>query len=269
MMCVATAILFSACSERSGEPNRKKTAADFNAVWSSGLSAAAPFEGAEPRDLTTHIGYVQLFPWDIEVAAGMDQIMIFLPRTDVVGGTGRLTLRKDQDSSELFQIAFDEEAVQFFPMTDVQLSNMGWQEGTKILITFAEQLAAGNYSVDMEEGCIVAPDFDVKSPEYKDIWHFQVAEYGIEDVTFSSGDPYRAKVGDTVSLQIALRGDAVQCRLEITPDDAAKADLYELFEDGDYQITLTKQGDTMYSLYFYDIHGEELSILDHVVTVTE
>lgn len=269
ILCVAAALSFSSCSGQSGQTEGEKEAADFNAVWESGLSAAAPFADAEPRDLTTHIGYIQPFPNQIEIAMGMDQILILLPRTDVTGGPGRLTLNREDDSSEIQQIAFDNQAVQFLPMTKQELSDMGWEMGTKVSITFDEMLTSGSYAVEMEEGCILAPNFDIKSPAYTDVWSFQVAEYGIAGGDYSSGDSYHAKVGDTVSLQIALGGEAAECRLQITPENAAETETYELFENGTFHIAFTQPGDIVYSVFFYNAQGEEMGILDQSVTVTQ
>ncbi len=123
--------------------------------------------------------------------------------------------------------------------------------------------------MEMEEGCILAPDFDIKSPAYADVWHFQVAEYGIDQMDYSSGDPYHVKIGDTATLEIVLGGEAVKCHLKFTPENAAETAAFELLESGTYYIDFTQPGDVMYSLFFYNAQGEEIAILDHIVTVTE
>lgn len=261
--------MVTSCSGQSVQPDITKRTVDFNTVWPSGLSASAPFEGAEPRDLTAHIGYIQPFPNQMKTAMGVDQIFILLPRSDITGGSGHLTLSREGTSSEVKQVAFDSQAVQFLPMTKQELSDMGWEVGTKVLITFEKLLKPGSYAVEMEEGCILAPDFGVKSPAYANVWSFQVSEYGMADMECSSGDRRNAKVGDTVTLHIVLGGEAVKSRVEITPEDAATAAAYELSEDGTCQITFVRPGTIMYSLFFYNAQGEEIGILDHSITVTQ
>ena len=134
------------------------------AEWKEGLGPQQPYAGVPEVDLTQTMGYIMLYPRDKMPAEHFcDTLNIYLPREDIVRGTGELHLYDDE--GEVYAVSFsDESQVKISSLTEEEMSGLIWGGGTNISIKLPVSLELKkSYYVLMDAGCFTGTDGNVSS----------------------------------------------------------------------------------------------------------
>ena len=134
------------------------------AEWKEGLGPQQPYAGVPEVDLTQTMGYIMLYPRDKMPAEHFcDTLNIYLPRTDIVRGTGQLHLYDDE--GEVYAVAFEDESqVKISPLTEEEMNGLIWGGGTNISIKLPVSLELKkHYYVMMDAGCFTGTEGNVSS----------------------------------------------------------------------------------------------------------
>lgn len=214
--------------------------------------------------------------------AGIDQLTVYLRRSDIVAGSGSVTLGSaDGSVSETIQVSDTEKAI-FVPMTAEELLTQGWEEGTKAVF-FLEKPLAQNTScyVTLGADAFVSSDGSVHSEEIADttVWAIQTSPYGVylddtKPSVFterSASDQIKINgitAGSTVSGQIMMDGsDAVYAAIENSDPAMVTFDTTEFSASGAFSAAFAAAGETSFQITFYDAAGAPLKTLSLTVTV--
>ena len=202
------------------------------AQWENGRSPSQPYAGVPELDLNTTMGYIMLYPREKMPAEHFcDVLEIYLPREDIVAGSGSATLY--DGSTEMAKIDFsDSKQVEIRRLTEEEMQGLMWGGGTCVVMHLPVSLDFnGNYHVLMDEGCFTAAngavvnlpinndtawvpvlkgDFGVSTLYYSD------ASAGSENNEEENSDSsetieYKLKpnTGDNITFDLIMKGDAV------------------------------------------------------------
>lgn len=180
------------------------------AEWKEGLGPQQPYAGVPEVDLTQTMGYIMLYPRDKMPAEHFcDSLNIYLPREDIVRGTGELHLYDDE--GEVYAVSFaDESQVQILSLTEEEMNGLVWGGGTNISIKLPVSLEMKkNYYVLMDEGCFTASNGSVVSlPVNKEgAWAPVVnGDFGVENLAYRKEVAVVADAATDAAAEAAAAG---------------------------------------------------------------
>ena len=200
------------------------------------------------------------------VSAGINMLTISFPREDLIAGSGSVTVSNSADGTSQTIAMNDSSKVTVEPMTESELSKLGWTSGYQAKVLLDEVLAAdAQYYVTLSQDAFETQD-GIGTTEAKDGtgWQIQTSAYG-----FNLNLPIEGvKAGDTVYGQMLLGGsEAVYAVIENSDDAQATFEQTEFSEDGSIAVTFWQTGETTVSVSFYDADGTLLNTYSCDVTV--
>lgn len=225
-------------------------------LWENGLSAQKPYEDLPEVDLTEKLGYMMFYPTNGSVAdVQTDALEIYLPRTDVSAGDGKINLL-DKKSGEIvasFALS-DSDHVAFEVVDAADLEWIGWETGTQILVTLDTSLFIDReYYVTLDEAAIVVKEYAVANPEMTTQrgWSFSTAaDYGVESVTLEEDG--------SNTVRIKLGGSAVEAYPFLIGEGEISTDVEMLSENGSISIQQTDSENDQWGIAFADADGNAL-----------
>ena len=200
------------------------------------------------------------------VSAGINMLTISFPREDLIAGSGSVTVSNSADGTSQTIAMNDSSKVTVEPMTESELSKLGWTSGYQAKVLLDEVLAAdAQYYVTLSQDAFETQD-GIGTTEATDGtgWQIQTSAYG-----FNLNLPIEGvKAGDTVYGQMLLGGsEAVYAVIENSDDAQATFEQTEFSEDGSIAVTFWQTGETTVSVSFYDADGTLLNTYSCDVTV--
>ncbi len=200
------------------------------------------------------------------VSAGINMLTISFPREDLIAGSGSVTVSNSADGTSQTIAMNDSSKVTVEPMTESELSKLGWTSGYQAKVLLDEVLAAdAQYYVTLSQDAFETQD-GIGTTEATDGtgWQIQTSAYG-----FNLNLPIEGvKAGDTVYGQMLLGGsEAVYAVIENSDDAQATFEQTEFSEDGSIAVTFWQTGETTVSVSFYDADGTLLNMYSCDVTV--
>lgn len=200
------------------------------------------------------------------VSAGINMLTISFPREDLIAGSGSVTVSNSADGTSQTIAMNDSSKVTVEPMTESELSKLGWTSGYQAKVLLDEVLAAdAQYYVTLSQDAFETQD-GIGTTEATDGtgWQIQTSAYG-----FNLNQPIEGvKAGDTVYGQMLLGGsEAVYAVIENADDAQATFEQTEFSEDGSIAATFWQTGETTVSVSFYDANGTLLNTYSCDVTV--
>lgn len=200
------------------------------------------------------------------VSAGINMLTISFPREDLIAGSGSVTVSNSADGTSQTIAMNDSSKVTVEPMTESELSKLGWTSGYQAKVLLDEVLAADTqYYVTLSQDAFETQD-GIGTTEATDGtgWQIQTSAYG-----FNLNLPIEGvKAGDTVYGQMLLGGsEAVYAVIENSDDAQATFEQTEFSEDGSIAVTFWQTGETTVSVSFYDADGTLLNTYSCDVTV--
>ena len=200
------------------------------------------------------------------VSAGINMLTISFPREDLIAGSGSVTVSNSADGTSQTIAMNDPSKVTVKPMTESELSKLGWTSGYQAKILLDEALAGdAQYYVTLSQDAFETQD-GIGTTEDTDGtgWQIQTSSYG-----FNLNQPIEGvKAGDTVYGQMLLGGsEAVYAVIENADDAQVTFEQTEFSEDGSIAATFWQTGETTVSVSFYDTNGTLLNTYSCDVTV--
>lgn len=200
------------------------------------------------------------------VSAGINMLTISFPREDLIAGSGSVTVSNSADGTSQIIAMNDSSKVTVEPMTESELSKLGWTSGYQAKVLLDEVLAAdAQYYVTLSQDAFETQD-GIGTTEATDGtgWQIQTSAYG-----FNLNQPIEGvKAGDTVYGQMLLGGsEAVYAVIENADDAQVTFEQTEFSEDGSIAVTFWQTGETTVSVSFYDADGTLLNTYSCDVTV--
>lgn len=234
--------------------------------WQEGLSASRPFEYVDEIDLTARVGYIMTMPENATFTpCGVDTLTMYLPREDLGGMHGTLTVTDAQGNvcaeSDLSKANISD-------MTDADLDFYGWGGGKVVRVALDSALeSSGTYSVNIPAGAFELAGLSGESAalDGESMWTFGVREYGITNRSIAADTT--AHVGDTMTAHVQLGGNAVSARLIIDTPRTAESHDNGFSQSADFTIAFVSEGSAAYSVEFYDANGLLLGAVEDRVTV--
>lgn len=200
------------------------------------------------------------------VSAGINMLTISFPREDLIAGSGSVTVSNSANGTSQTIAMNDSSKVTVEPMTESELSKLGWTSGYQAKVLLDEVLAAdAQYYVTLSQDAFETQD-GIGTTEATDGtgWQIQTSAYG-----FNLNQPIEGvKAGDTVYGQMLLGGsEAVYAVIENADDAQVTFEQTEFSEDGSIAATFWQTGETAVSVSFYDADGALLNTYSCDVTV--
>ena len=200
------------------------------------------------------------------VSAGINMLTISFPREDLIAGSGSVTVSNSADGTSQTIAMNDSSKVTVEPMTESELSKLGWTSGYQAKVLLDEVLAADaqNY-VTLSQDAFETQDGNGTTEATDGTgWQIQTSAYG-----FNLNQPIEGvKAGDTVYGQMLLGGsEAVYAVIENADDAQVTFEQTEFSEDGSIAVTFWQTGETTVSVSFYDADGTLLNTYSCDVTV--
>lgn len=200
------------------------------------------------------------------VSAGINMLTISFPREDLIAGSGSVTVSNSADGTSQTIAMNDSSKVTVEPMTESELSKLGWTSGYQAKVLLDEVLAAdAQYYVTLSQDAFETQD-GIGTTEATDGtgWQIQTSAYG-----FNLNQPIEGvKAGDTVYGQMLLGdSEAVYAVIENADDAQVTFEQTEFSEDGSIAVTFWQTGETTVSVSFYDADGTLLNTYSCDVTV--
>lgn len=200
------------------------------------------------------------------VSAGINMLTISFPREDLIAGSGSVTVSNSADGTSQTIAMNDPSKVTVEPMTESELSKLGWTSGYQAKVLLDEALAGdAQYYVTLSQDAFETQD-GIGTTEATDGtgWQIQTSAYG-----FNLNQPIEGvKAGDTVYGQMLLGGsEAVYAVIENADDAQVTFEQTEFSEDGSIAATFWQTGETTVSVSFYDADGTLLNTYSCDVTV--
>ncbi len=186
--------------------------------------------------------------------AGLNELTISFQRSDIMTGTGTLTV--SGPTSETISMQQDAAKVSIVPLEAEELAVLGWTEGCKAVIHLSTPLAqSSDYSVTLSDDAFMTADGAIHSAAVSDpaAWTIHTSEYGF------SVDKTNLTAGSTVTGQIMMDGTAATYACIEGADPAMVSfDMGEFSASGSFNATLNASGKTSFNVSFYDVAGGNL-----------
>lgn len=248
------------------------------AEWPEGMSANKPYTGSPEVDFNETIGYMILMPLKgSTVKAGELTLSIYMPRTDVKIGEGKLTLNCKEDR-QAEEVEFNEENVVLREMTEEELTALLWGSGVVFEIALEKPLTANrNYYVQLSEGCIASEEYEAKSPKISrnDVWYFNtntpnyienVKYYRMADGKEKAVSEESVKAGDMVRIKVNMGGEAVAYAI-CCDQGVIKPEETYFEEAGETSIQFPNTGEVIWSVVYMDAEGKHVDEVSFVTQV--
>ena len=201
--------------------------------------------------------------------AGIDELTVYFQRTDIAAGTGTVSVVNSADNSAVDTITVSDTARTVIePMTEEELLEKGWSEGTKATLYLAAPLAQNSaYYVTLSQDAFASADGTAHSEEVSDpsIWSIQTSEFGFGLDKSKTGG---LTAGSTVSAQIMMDGTAATyAAIENVDPAMVTFDQGEFTASGTCNATFNASGTTTFQVSFYDEAGTQLYTIDYTANV--
>ena len=264
------------------------------AEWGEGLSPAKPYSGVPEVNLQETMGYIMLYPRaKMPGETFCDVVELYLPREDIVRGSGELRLYSAEDELISTSHFENEEEVEIRALTEEELKGLMWGGGTCVSAHLPVSLELGkNYYVLMDEGCFTAADGAVKSLAIRahDAWEPVVnGDFGVQNLSYRAGTdlpPESAaeeaaapmtdseaaaaleeaeitlspKKGDTVVLDVVIGGDCVSA-VFFSDDGTVTFDELEYTASGRVTGHITGEDGFTWGVVFLNADGDVLDVV--------
>ena len=200
------------------------------------------------------------------VAAGSDELVIYVPYAGCKAGTGTITVNDINGMPYDTISASSTDHVKVTDLTAEEAALYNWTEGSKMVITMNFGLGADTtYYVTLTDGVIVSAD-DTRSNEAvtdQEMWSFDTSAYGIQ---FARTNGAVFHNGETVNVTVLLNG-AANAHLDY-------ADGILGFSQADFTqdapaatVTMNGSGEAAFTLSFYDAEGNIIDMAEGTITV--
>ncbi len=201
--------------------------------------------------------------------AGIDELTVYFQRTDIAAGTGTVSVVNSADNSTVDTITVSDTARTVIePMTQEELLEKGWSEGTKATLYLAAPLDQNSaYYVTLSQDAFASADGTAHSEEVSDpsIWSIQTSEFGFGLDKSKTGG---LTAGSTVSAQIMMDGTAATyAAIENVDPAMVTFDQGEFTASGTCNATFNASGTTTFQVSFYDEAGTQLYTIDYTANV--
>jgi hypothetical protein len=161
-------------------------------------------------------------------------------------------------------VTSDTEHVFFDAMTEEELQDAGFAEGTRVTVVLPDALEQETlYYVTLTEQAFSSADGSILSASLDDdtTWQIETGRCG-----FTLDEEGALYAGDTVTAQILLGEEAVYAQIDQVDADALTFAETEFSESAEVEVTLQKSGRTTFQISSY---AEDGSLLEEVaVTLT-
>lgn len=200
--------------------------------------------------------------------AGTNELTISFQRSDVLPGSGAITLYNAADSTEIEKINMNDAAkVGMEALSSEELAELGWAGGTKVVVYLDTPLAqSSSYFVTLSEDALSSLDGIGHSEATPDAytWTIETSEYGFGlDKT-----PQGITAGSVISGQVLMDGTAaVRASIENADPNFVTFDTTEFMASGSFTASFVQAGTTSFQAVFYDEAGNVLHTIDYSVTV--
>lgn len=202
-------------------------------------------------------------------AAGQDELTVYINRSNITAGTGMLTVNNAADSSIVETINLNDTVkAAISPMTDEELLDQSWTEGTKAVVYLSNPLAQNStYFITLSEDAFMTADGTAHSEAVTDpsLWDIQTSEYGFAlDKTQYTG----LASGTTVTGKVLMDGTAAATAVIENADPAMVTfDVTEFTASGTCNATFYGSGKTTFQVSFYDAEGTPLNTINYTAVV--
>jgi uncharacterized protein YpuA (DUF1002 family) len=238
-----------------------ETEAATEAVTEAVAEAPAPVLSADDmvfaQETSEDTGY-ESYP------AGLHTLDIYFQREDIAAGSGTLTVVNTSQGtvSETISLA-DTQHVSIEPMTSDELADMGWNAGSKAVISLDNGLdASSTYCISLSDSAFIALDDGALSEAVEETWYLETSEYGF----VFDDDTIRA--GETVTGRILMDGtDATYADIESADTSVVSFDPFEFTQSDSFTAVFASAGRTSFEVVFYDADGNYLDELTCTVDV--
>lgn len=200
--------------------------------------------------------------------AGSNKLSISFQRTDILPGSGTLTLYNAADFSIIETINMNDAAkVGMEAVSSEELEELGWQGGTKVNVYLSSPLAqSSDYFVILSDDALSSLDGIGHSEATPDAytWTIQTSDYGFGLAETVNG----ITAGSSVSGQIMMDGTAaVRASIENADPNFVTFDTTEFMVSSSFTASFAQAGTTAFQIVFYDEAGNVLNTIDYSVTV--
>jgi hypothetical protein len=215
---------------------------------------------AEIASAANTVGLMACYPnsnTDMYALAGSNEVTFYFQNQGITGGAGRVGVY-DQMTSALYATAS--------PGTDGHVSELddngkeltGWESGTKIDVFFDRTFQAGKtYYILLDAAAFMFDQVESEPVANASLITFGVKEYGI------TGDLYEDyDVGDTISINVVLGGDAKTAQLK-NYDTAQITPTASTFTQSEsFDITFNEASSPKFTIAFFDDAGQQIDSMD-------
>ena len=202
-------------------------------------------------------------------AAGQDELTVYINRSNITAGTGMLAVNNAADSSIVETINLNDTVkAAISPMTDEELLDQSWTEGTKAVVYLSNPLGqSSTYFITLSEDAFMTADGTAHSEAVTDpsLWDIQTSEYGFAlDKTQNAG----LASGTTVTGKVMMDGTAAATAvIENADPSMVTFDVTEFTASGTCNATFYGSGKTTFQISFYDAEGTPLNTINYTAVV--
>ena len=198
--------------------------------WKDGRSPAKPYAGLPEVNLEETLGYIMFYPNSkMSYPHNCRALQVYLPRRDVVAGSGTLYLCSEENGEEARYAFNDGEHVNLRDMTADELDALLWDDGVCFEIRLDAPLKMqGAYFVNLEENCIVTEDGKIgnKTIGGTDSWAFETnAEYGFENLIYRRALESEGAEEEAEETEETEETEEAEQEYEILPEPEVGAEL--------------------------------------------
>lgn len=199
--------------------------------------------------------------------AGISELEISFQRADITAGSGTLSLYNAADSSLVETIPLsDPERMAIVPLNAKELEELGWESGSKAVISLEEPLAQNSsYFVALSQDAFSTQDGIGSSEPTQDsyTWVIQTSWYGLAMEKPADG----MTAGSTIPAEVLMDGSGADYAYIENADPAMVSfDQTEFWANGGLNITFLQAGETTFRVVF-TTGGEIQEMIDYTVTV--
>lgn len=236
-------------------PDAGSTGADTDADAETENPQAPADTSAADAELTNDsIGPVSFTPNEngYSMVYGGNTLHAYFKRTNVVAGSGKMTIKNMADDSVVEEIDLKDTKKCIVGEQDSTFSLLGWDGGTHLIIRLENTPASGeSYYVNLEEGAFTSADGTIRSKAVSDseTWRYGVAPYGVIPALPSGSSVY---VGDVLSADLLIRQPAAYAKIENYDENRVRFNEKEFEKDGKLEIKIYQIGDDSFTVTFYN-----------------
>lgn len=200
--------------------------------------------------------------------AGTNELTIRFQRTDVIPGSGTISLYNAADSSLIETINMnDADRVGMEALSSEELSQLGWSGGSKVVVYLSNPLKqSSNYFVTLSQDALASVDGIGTSEATPDAytWMIQTSEFGFG----LNKAPNGITAGSSITGEVMMDGTAAARACIKNADPAfVTFDTTEFMASGAFTATFAQAGTSSFQVSFYDEGGNLLDTIEYSVTV--